>query len=90
MKASGWTIERLYREYGDLVLRRARRIMGSEADAQEILQELFVRLGQRPGTVDLARLFAELGVRSQGASVVFDEHAPLAKLRQSITARRPG
>jgi len=48
VKASGWTIERLYREYGDLVLRRARRIMGSEADAQEILQELFVSFVERP------------------------------------------
>jgi RNA polymerase sigma-70 factor (ECF subfamily) len=42
------TIEQLYREYGDLVLRRARRIMGSESDAQEILQELFMSFMQRP------------------------------------------
>jgi RNA polymerase sigma factor (sigma-70 family) len=48
VKASGWTVEQLYREYGDLVLRRARRIMGSEADAQEILQELFVSFVERP------------------------------------------
>jgi RNA polymerase sigma factor (sigma-70 family) len=41
-------VERLYREHGDLVLRRARRIMGSEAEAQEILQELFMSFMQRP------------------------------------------
>ena len=49
MKARDWaTVERLYREYGDLVLRRARRIMGSEPDAQEILQELFMSFIERP------------------------------------------
>lgn len=42
------TVERMYREYGDLVLRRARRIMGSESDAQEILQELFTSFLERP------------------------------------------
>jgi RNA polymerase sigma-70 factor (ECF subfamily) len=52
VKAHGWTVERLYREHGDLVLRRARRIMGSEADAQEILQELFVSFVERPQQLD--------------------------------------
>jgi RNA polymerase sigma-70 factor (ECF subfamily) len=42
------TVERLYRDYGDLVLRRARRIMGSESEAQEILQELFMSFVERP------------------------------------------
>jgi hypothetical protein len=28
-------------------------------------------------------------VRARGDSVVFDERAPLAKLRQAIAARRP-
>ena len=42
------TVEQLYREHGDLVLRRARRIMGSEAEAQEILQELFMSFLERP------------------------------------------
>ena len=41
-------VERLYREYGDMVLRRARRILGSESDAQEILQELFMSFLRDP------------------------------------------
>jgi len=45
-------VERLYREHGDLVLRRARRIMGSESDAQEILQELFMSIVQKPEQLD--------------------------------------
>ena len=45
-------VERLYREHGDLVLRRARRIMANEADAQEVLQELFMSIVQKPEQLD--------------------------------------
>jgi RNA polymerase sigma-70 factor (ECF subfamily) len=45
-------VERLYREYGDLVLRRALRMMGSESDAQEILQELFMSFMRNPEQLD--------------------------------------
>jgi RNA polymerase sigma factor (sigma-70 family) len=38
------TIEALYREHGHAVLRRARRLLGNEDDAREILQEVFARL----------------------------------------------
>ena len=72
-----WPIER--------VLEIAERATGTQ-----VLRELFERLARNPGTVDLAQLFARLGVRTQGPSVVFDERAPLAKVRQAITARGPG
>jgi hypothetical protein len=71
-----WPIER--------VLEMAERATGTQ-----VLRELFERLAKNPGTVDLNQLFTRLGVRVQGASVVFDEHAPLAALRKSIAARRP-
>jgi len=71
-----WPIER--------VLEMAERATGTQ-----ILRELFARLAEKPGTVDLPQLFARLGVRVQGHSVAFDERAPLANLRKSITARRP-
>lgn len=71
-----WPIER--------VLEMAERATGTQ-----VLRELFERLAKKPGTVDLNRLFTRLGVRVQGESVVFDEHAPLAVLRKSIAARRP-
>ncbi|MEI9950323.1 MAG: hypothetical protein WDO74_15420 [Pseudomonadota bacterium] len=64
--------------------------VAEHATGTRVLGELFERFAKKPGTVDLARLFARLGVRAQAESVVFDERAPLAKLRQSITARRPG
>lgn len=41
-------IEKLYRECGHVVLRRARSILGSEHAAQEVLQELFVSLLDKP------------------------------------------
>lgn len=55
-----------------------------------VLRELYGRLAQKPGTVDLKQLFNRLGVRAQGASVVFDDSAPLAAIRHAIAARRPG
>lgn len=72
-----WSIEQ--------VLAQAEQATGSQ-----VVRELYERLALRPGTVDLAQLFARLGVRAQGSSVAFDEHAPLAAIRHSIAARRPG
>lgn len=38
----------LYRSYGHSVLRRARAILGSEADAHDVLHEIFAGLVSRP------------------------------------------
>lgn len=54
-----------------------------------VLRELYERLAEKPGTVDLNELFKRLGVRAQGASVRFDDSAPLAAIRHAIAARRP-
>ena len=48
MTLDGPSIERLYRSHGHLVLRRARLLLGSEADAQEALQEVFASLLRAP------------------------------------------
>lgn len=48
-------IEQLYRSHGHLVLRRARAILGNDADAQEALQEVFAALLRAPGDVRAAR-----------------------------------
>lgn len=42
-------VERLYRDHGHLVLRRARVLLGNEPDAQEALQEVFASLLRSPG-----------------------------------------
>lgn len=38
----------LYRSYGHSVLRRARQILGSDADARDVLHEIFAGLVSRP------------------------------------------
>lgn len=48
-------VEQLYRSHGALVLRRARAILGDEADAQEALQEVFAALVDAPGALDGVR-----------------------------------
>lgn len=37
-------VESIYRAHGHVVLRRARRILGSEDDARDVLQEIFASL----------------------------------------------
>lgn len=39
----------LYRRYGALVLRRGRRFLGSQAAAEELVHEVFVRALESPG-----------------------------------------
>jgi RNA polymerase sigma-70 factor (ECF subfamily) len=45
---AGAEIDKLYRSHGHLVLRRARALLGNEADAQEALQEVFAGLLRAP------------------------------------------
>lgn len=46
-------LERLFREHNDLVFRTACRVTGSPADAEDVLQTVFLRLARR-AEVDLA------------------------------------
>jgi RNA polymerase sigma factor (sigma-70 family) len=41
-------IDEIYRRYGDVVLRRARQILGNDHDAREALQQLFMSLLSDP------------------------------------------
>lgn len=45
-------LERIYREQGHIVLRRACRILGDEDEARESLQEIFAGLLARPAQFD--------------------------------------
>jgi RNA polymerase sigma-70 factor (ECF subfamily) len=42
------TIAELYRLHAPAAFRRARRILGDEADAHEVVQDVFVSLLQQP------------------------------------------
>lgn len=61
---------------------------GDQATGTTVLSELHAAHARRPITVDLAGLWASLGVAVRGDAVVFDQTAPLADVRRAITARR--
>jgi len=43
-RTSTLDVEGLYRRYGDMVLGRCRTLLGNDADAQEVCQEIFLKL----------------------------------------------
>jgi RNA polymerase sigma-70 factor (ECF subfamily) len=69
-------IETLYRKYGHSVLRRARQMLASDADARDILQEVFASLVEKP---------AQFQARSSPSTFLYSmtTHACLARLRDA-------
>jgi hypothetical protein len=74
---AGGTIE------ADWTLERAFEI-GDKATDGRTLMELYGQMSSKPVTVDLAQLWAQLGVRSNGEGVALDDQAPLAEIRSGI------
>ena len=48
-------IEDIYRQYGPMVHRRCRRILGNEEEAADAMHDVFVQLVRREGSLDLSR-----------------------------------
>lgn len=71
----------------DWPLRRALEI-GDRATGTTVLTDLYKNWGNAPVTVDLPALWKKLGVRQNGSDVEFDAKAPLAAVREAITAPR--
>lgn len=67
-----WSIER--------VLATADKAVGVD-----VLTRMHSEWGSKPVTPDLASLWRDLGLKLQGESVEFDDTAPLAAIRKSIT-----
>ena len=67
-------------------LRRALEA-GDRATGTHVLRDLYGRMGEAPMRVDLDGWWRRLGVAVEGRDVRFDDGAPLAALRRSITAR---
>jgi hypothetical protein len=59
--------------------------VGDEATGVPVLTELYNRLKATPVEVDLAKLWQRLGIEVHGKTVIFDNKAPLASVRQTIT-----
>jgi predicted metalloprotease with PDZ domain len=62
--------------------------MGRKATGTRVLKDLYDQLGPQPGQVDLEALWKRLGVNYHRGTISFDDSAPLAKIRISITAPR--
>jgi hypothetical protein len=70
-----WSIER--------VLSTADKAVGVD-----VLTRLHNEMGSKPVAPDLAALWRDLGLKLQGESLAFDDAAPLAAIRKSITEAR--
>ncbi len=60
---------------------------GDRASGVPVLTELHEKLGSHPNPVDLDLFEKKLGVKLSGGKVVFDDAAPLAEIRRSMTRR---
>lgn len=62
---------------------------GDRAIGASVLVPLHARWGETPVKVDLEAIWKRLGVTRGGTTVAFDDTAPLAPIRRSMTAPRP-
>jgi hypothetical protein len=62
---------------------------GDQAVGVPVLEELYDQMKGTPVTPDLKQLWKDLGVDRQDGKVVFNNSAPLAPIRQAITAPVP-
>jgi hypothetical protein len=60
--------------------------VGDGATGVPVLHELYAKMARDPAPVDLAAMWKRLGVVRSGASVTFDDNAPLAPVRRAMTA----
>jgi len=61
--------------------------VGDKATGTTVLKDLHEELGPQPGNIDLDALWKQLGVKYQSGKISFDDTAPWAKIRASITAQ---
>jgi hypothetical protein len=58
--------------------------IGDKATGTHVLSEQYAKWKAAPVTVDLDKLWADLGIRWNGGAVEFVDDAPLAKIREAI------
>ena len=59
--------------------------VGDHATGTSVLMDLYAKMKDQPMDVDLAALWKQLGIESDGKSVRLNEDAPLAAIRRAIT-----
>lgn len=63
--------------------------IGDKATGTTVLTDLYQKWSDTPTSVDLDKLWAELGIRRGASGIAFDSAAPLAKIREAITKPEP-
>ncbi len=63
--------------------------IGDDATGTSVLSDLYRAMGDTPGDIDLDSLWKELGVVASNDFIVFDDAAPSAEIRKSITHNGP-
>ena len=81
MAAHEDALDEIYRRHAAAVFRRARRLMGSDADAQDVVHDVFLSLFERP---------EQFGARSALTTFLYSAttHACLARIRQVKNRQR--
>jgi len=60
--------------------------LGDKATGTTVLRDLYQAMRDKPAPVDLDQLWTRLGIQMKDGSVAFDDKAPEAGIRKSITA----
>jgi RNA polymerase sigma-70 factor (ECF subfamily) len=82
-------MERLLRDYGDLLWRTALLLLGSEADAEDAMQETFIKIMNSAGTFAGTRGSAKTWILSVARHAAFDilrrrAAAPVEELGEDV------
>jgi hypothetical protein len=62
---------------------------GDRAVGLNVLMKLYAQMRDHPMQVDLDSLWKQLGIQQEGDTVKFQDNAPLAQIREAITAPKP-
>lgn len=73
----------------DWTIEKALKI-GDQVAGVSVLENLYDKMKDQPYNVDLPALWQQLGIERDSGKVVFDDAAPLAKVREEITFGREG
>jgi len=61
--------------------------IGDGATGTHVLMEQYAKWKDAPVTVDLEKMWAQLGIRQAGDTVEFVDNAPMAKIREAIAEK---
>jgi hypothetical protein len=66
------------------------RGVNDAATHTHVVSSLYAAMRSSPAPIDVADLFRQLGVTERNGAIVYDDGAPLARIRRRITEPRDG